>query len=604
MIIFSVYRNKPVLFLQGMDPSIFNACISLLREKKCTYIPRIKAWTFIPYLYESLKDELEDIDEVRFESHQKEQEIQELASPCKPEQELSSREVKPDFSLLNYGPIKGKHPYEDFQVQDITSGLNATRYGFMLGMGTGKSYIISALIAHRWKKWHQVSKVLLITTSIGVWNMYHEIFKFIKDLKEEDVTVVTKDNRDLFNQPGSIFITSYNTFRLICNYYKKELKIKSNIPRKPFLPFSEWLGGKEGMLLLDESHEIAHSTSQRGHYVALHSQYFKYRYLFTGTPADSPDKLYNQFKVLDPWLIQNLSYSQWLPTVANVGNQYSMFAVNSWKEEGVEELNKRFTAHHGIYRNTEDVVELPDHLVKKIYMPMTKEQLFIYQTLVMEDLHANEAVRSIVNKFPFLLLAIDNPFLLIKHEGKFSDRLIQAILKFHDKYMKKWQVIQDVIDDHPNEKGILWCVHPDTITRLAQMYKAYHPITIMGSTKQEERNRLVEEFKKGKSSLLIANINVLNTSLTITEATYQVYVERTYDFIPYEQSTQRIYRIGQKNKVSTYILICDKSLDVLRDKNLSSKGMLVKGLLDKDFLTPDQWKEIFNGSENSDFNYQ
>jgi len=122
---------------------------------------------------------------------------------------------------------------------------------------------------------------------------------------------------------------------------------------------------------------------------------------------------------------------------------------------------------------------------------------------------------------------------------------------------------------------------------------------ITGATEQAIRNELLEQFRTNEQNrILIANINVLNTSVTITWATWQCYVERIFGYAPYEQSTKRIYRIGQNKPVTTYIPLYNSSLDILLDRNLDSKDMLVKGLMSKDFLTQEEWAKIFNLSED------
>ena len=129
------------------------------------------------------------------------------------------------------------------------------------------------------------------------------------------------------------------------------------------------------------------------------------------------------------------------------------------------------------------------------------------------------------------------------------------------------------------------------------------PVIITGDIPQEERFELVNQFKTGDHKLLIANITTLNTSATITEATYQIYVERGFTYTQYEQSTRRIYRAGQDKDVKSYILIYDESLDVMLDKNLSSKGLLVEGLMKKDFLTGKQWITLFNAKESDNLDF-
>ena len=325
--------------------------------------------------------------------------------------------------------------------------------------------------------------------------------------------------------------------------------------------------------------------------------------MFSGTPADNPEKLYSQYKILDPWLTGNLTFGQWKEKMAYLGDRFSPYSIREWKKDELEKLNKKFTSGYGSYFKTEDLIELPEYLEKRIYVDMQPKHRALYEEVIMQDLVAQGAVRDVVNRFPFMSLALDNPFLLEKHNEKFDDNLNRMISSFKDSYLEKFNAIDEILEDHQKEKGILWVVHPSTAEKLMKRYEKYNPICITGETNQNDRFTLVEEFKKGNHSLLIANITCLNTSVTITEATFQIYVERTYNFATYEQSTFRIYRHGQTKDVESYILIYNKSLDVLLDKNLSSKGMLVQGLVSKDFLTQEQWKTIFNAVEEDNLNF-
>ena len=120
------------------------------------------------------------------------------------------------------------------------------------------------------------------------------------------------------------------------------------------------------MLLLDESHEIANPSSYQGAYVQLHSSFFDYRYLFTGTFADKPEKMYNQLKTLDPYLVHNLSYTEWLDEYAYLGTRYSQFAIREWKKHKLEELNETMRRYYISEYATEDVLNLPPHYKKDL----------------------------------------------------------------------------------------------------------------------------------------------------------------------------------------------------------------------------------------------
>lgn len=584
------------LSVLGQTHDLFARIIKTLKANNCAYDKETKLWTTPALKYDVVKSALEDLDIIQ-EFFSAEDFLE--AQNCTSTQIMEKVRRIPDFSIMNYPPVKGLAPHEGFQKEGISKGINRSCYAFYWGMGSGKSYVASALIAHRLYKYHDCAKVVLITSNVGVLNLYHELFKFIKGLDEKKVKIANKDYRNPFDDKETeIVVTSYNSFRLICNYYKAKKKITSASPRKPFLPLEEWSEGKPLMLILDESHNVANSKSQQGNLVMIHAPLFKYRYEFSGTPADKVEKEYSQFRILDPALVWNLSYSDWLDKLANIGNYFSKYAIRSWRKEEVEKQNQRFLKSYGNYYKTTDLVDLPEYFEKRIYVPMSPLHRKIYEELTVTDLQSYGSTRDIVSRFPYLMLGIDNPFLLEKHKNKFGETLNNYLSKFKEKDLAKFEVIEDIILDHEGEKGIVWAIHPDTLHRLEKRFEKYNPVCITGETPQEVRFQMVEDFRKKKEhKLLIANIMCLNTSVTITEATYQIYTERSFDFTTYDQSTARAYRIGQTKNFSSYLLMYDRSLDVLLDKSLKNKGTLVQGLVSKGFLTNEQWKTIFNCTE-------
>lgn len=586
---------------------LFNAIINHLKHERFRWDPQEKKWFGPAYKLNDVKDYLEEKDTVNCSIT--DDEIMEILAG-KPEMKIEKVRRVPDFSLMNYPPMLGKHPNEAFQKNGVSLGINRSRFFYAWQQGTGKSYLESCLIAHRLYKYHDVGKVLFVTSSIGVRNLKHELLKFIKGLSEDKILVGSKDCRNVFDneyQDKDIIICSYNTFRLICDYYRKQFKIKSQKPRKPFLPLEYWLNGQKGMLILDESHEASNINSQRGYLINLHSVAFEYRYLFSGTPFDKIEKTYSQFNILDPWLVYNLTYSQWLSRHALLGTYFSASAIRGWKKDEIEKMNKRFLKLHGNQYDAKDVIDLPDFYEIPIYVDMSPYHRNIYERVTVEDLQDNIKngkgdVRSFINRFPYLCLSIDNPYLLEKHRDKLSDDLNEILKHFKPDYMEKLHALDDIIETHKGEQILVWAIHPKTIEIIAERYKDLNPICITGETKEEDRNKLIEEFKTDVTrKLLIGNITTISTSVTMTHVKTQCYFELTFNYTEFAQSERRCYRIGQTQPVTTYILLYDKSLNVLQWKNLQDKGTLTKGLVSKEFLSQEQWQQIYNCSEDTDF---
>ena len=377
------------------DYPLFLQIKSIVKNLKFVWNPNSKEWAGSPYKYDELIENLSDIDMIEDQVDKKA--LNDITAGI-PEQEFENTRRIPDYSLMNFPPMEGKGDNKNFQDEGIKKGINRSRYAYFWEMGTGKSYIASAIIAHRLLKYHDVKKVLFLTTSIGVRNLKYELKKFIKDLDISRVSIGDKNNRLPFKEDVDIVISSYNSFRLICDAYRKEKGIDSQRPRKPFLPLEEWFNGGEGMLILDESHEIMNKSSQRGHLVNLHAKSFKYRYLFSGTPADQPEKLYNQLTVLDPWLTYGLSFEAWKDKMAYIGTRFSQYAVREWKQEELEKSNKRFLEKHGNFFKSKEVIDLPEYIERKIYLDMKPYHRDLYQKVVMEDFRDN--INKNKTKFP------------------------------------------------------------------------------------------------------------------------------------------------------------------------------------------------------------
>ena len=654
MIRFSLEKSTICIKFIDVTGIQFSQAVAVAKQLYCKWDSKRYIWTASASRFDAIRDAFSEIDILDQTFSQEELEEATAIAP-----ELSAEKTRriPDYSLLRFPPITGKHPNENFQREAISKGINRSRYAYFYDMGTGKSYIASAIIAHRLYKYKDVRKVFFITSSIGVRNLKDELVKFIKDLDINRVAIADKNNRLPFVDDVDIVITNYNTLQLLdeayANAYKKisslirhleeskrektqnsikeelvyicrafQIDISADIDTESFLKaiksyfrksgklikaanlekaIKGWLNGGEGLLLLDESHQLANPLSNRSKIAVKFSENFKYRYLFTGTPADVPVKLYNQFKILDPWLVYNMGFSEWKEKMAYLGTPFSSSAIRGWKKEELEKSNNRFLRLHGNYLSANDVLDLPDFFEKRIPIEMTPSHRYIYEESVSSILASAKNNQDMVNAFPYQLLSVDNPSLLARHLDRFPEGLQHAIAGFRLDDLEKMKVLDDILADHPDEKILVWAIHPDTIKYICERYKKLNPLYVIGDTAQEERNNIVNAFKKdSKHRMLIANITTLATSVTLSpECHIQVYMERGFQFDQYSQSQRRIFRIGSEQPAITYIPIYKRSLDYLVDKNLSSKGLLVKGLVSREFISQEEWRKIYNMSEDT-----
>lgn len=612
----------------------FRDLIDHLKCEGCRWSPSLKRWTLNVSKFDNFVQSCINFGDTPEISVYTEREIQKYYDNLK-ELKTCRRFFKQE--LLNFPPLKGKHPYEDYQIQDIMRGLCQNRFLFHHEMGLGKSYILTALIEHK-RFYGDLYKCLIFSSPIGTRNLKDELILHGKNMRDDDILLLTSssklkyEDRDIFNTskyPQSIIIMTYDTLKTISNYYydlkhatkKNEHPSSSVNYNKNPMPIKEWLEGKPGGLFLDENHYIGIHSSRRTNIINMIVPYFEQRFEFTGTLADKYEKLYEPAKILDPFLVEGMDYNTWVSKYNEVGNKYSQYAINpqKWRLDLLEVFNKTMMKDYCSKRTMSDCLDLPlNYEVPVIYTDMSPIQRRIYERF--SNFTANEQAKianesnssfsdKMLNLFQYLQQAVDNPSCLLKSKRFefFPEDLKQDIKNFdYNRDFSKIEIVDDIIKERTDEdrqKGIIWCFHPETIYVLQERYKKYNPVIISADLKMSERVPTIKNFLKDeKSKLLIASINVMNTSVTCVECKYEVYVEKTYNFTVYTQSRGRIYRPQQKDITRSYSVRYKNSIDNLQEMNLKSKGETLNSLFNQKYISENTWKKLFS-LHKADFSF-
>ena len=544
--------------------------------------------------------------------------------------ELKRSTVRRAFSpsLMAFQPLKGIGEYEDFQRVDIQRALNQNRFLFNWEMGLGKSYATVALFDHL-RHYGCIEKAVLLTSGIGTYNLKNELLKFSKSLNDEDI-LVCKNSKEARkaklstlvgrDSPHKILITTYAVFKMMASDFFKEAtgkKATSKNRKIPSIPFDQW-SGLPLALFLDESHNLGNPKSQQSKCVEAHKKYFEYIYEFTGTFADKYEKMYQQMKILDSSLVGGKNFNAWVLEYGDIGTKWSEYDPNpkAWKIGKLAELNEKLMTFYSAKRKMDDCLSLPtDYEVPAFTLPMGKKHRELYKYFIQSELErmkeeatvtGKSVLSMVLNQFAWLQSACENPAVLrnTSQFENFPDALKKLIdsfdyVKDNDKVALMDEILTERVDEEC-ERGIVWCAHPATVAILAEHYKKYNPVVVTSET--EDKFGEVDKFKKDpKRKLLITSIFVLNSSVTLTEAKFNLYAERCFNYTIYSQSRGRIHRPGKTSITRTYHMVFDKSTDALLDANLRQKGEMINRLLSKDFFSDAEWKDIFNFKSGADF---
>ena len=317
--------------------------------------------------------------------------------------------------------------------------------------------------------------------------------------------------------------------------------------------------------------------------------------------------------ILNKALVQGKDYNSWLQDYNQVGNRWSKYAVNpnKWYLDRIGELNKVLMQKYGSKKKMIECLDLPPNIeVPTLWIDMSPKQRKIYEYLSVymleklkreAELEGTTMAQKGQTLFPFIQLAVDNPSCLLRSEKfvDFPEELQKMVRDFdYSKDFAKLDIVDDIVEENSDElgyKGILWYIHPDTEKELTKRYAKYNPVIINADLPREERFAKIDEFLHNpKEKLIIASIKIMNTSVTLVECTYEVYVEKTFNYTEYKQSRGRIWRPGQKEVTRTYTIRYNNSIDNLQEINLATKGETINSILNKDYISHDVWKKLFN----------
>lgn len=279
----------------------------------------------------------------------------------------------------------------------------------------------------------------------------------------------------------------------------------------------------------------------------------------------------------------------------------------------IGELREAIQKHMLRRLKKDKLKDLPDVAFKTIPIEMSSKQWTLYRAVkkeIMEDLKDTSLRRipSALAKLLRLQQVTDSPA-LIGGENK------SAKLDALD------EMLEELIDDG-NNKVIVFSRFREMVEVMKERYEKYNPAVIHGDVdangktensairalksrigkveweqldeaikrkmvEQEmtsERQLEVYKFQKDPTcKLFIGCAPACREGLTLTAATHVIFLDCEWSPAYVEQSFSRAHRIGQKNAVTVYYLVCSGTIDEYVQKVLARKESMAQTMLDEGF---------------------
>lgn len=323
------------------------------------------------------------------------------------------------------------------------------------------------------------------------------------------------------------------------------------------------LDGEIDMCVADEIHKMKNPSSQqsKGFLKCLP----KCRIAMTGTPLmNNPLDLY----IILKWLGYEAH------SFYSFKNHYCvMGGFNGYDVIGYQNMDQLTEQFRNIMlrRLKANVLDLPEKIYVDDIVDMTDKQTLIYNE-VKNDIkaHIDQVTLDAVNPLSALI------------------RLRQAtgytgILSSEIKESAKLDRTEDIVEEAVanGDKCIIFSNWTQMTEAIIDRLGAYNPALITGNTKDNDRTEQQDKFMNDDTcKVIVGTIGAMGTGLTLTAGSTVIFLDEPWNKALFDQAVDRAHRIGTKNNVTIYSIMCRDTIDERIHDLIYKKGQMSDAIVD------------------------
>jgi len=155
------------------------------------------------------------------------------------------------------------------------------------------------------------------------------------------------------------------------------------------------------------------------------------------------------------------------------------------------------------------------------------------------------------------------------------------------------EIVESILET--DEKIVIVDYYKESLYKLKEMLGDVAGLHT-GDQSVEERNEIVESFqdKNGKLKVFLGSIQTCNYGLTLTAASKLFIITLPYSVGEYDQVSDRLHRIGQKNAVNIYPLIFRDTVDEITYWAIENKRTEIMKVLDNEEYVSEVQESVLN----------
>lgn len=473
-------------------------------------------------------------------------------------------------------------PYEH-QIECFNYGLQYDR--FLLGdeMGLGKTkQVIDIAVAKKLQKGYKHCLIICGVNGLK-WNWKNEVAihsdedAYILGQRSQKNKLVLGSNLDKLADLSDIdklpyfIITNIETLRYkewTGEYTKMRNGKKVKVYR---YPITERLSELNiDMIAFDECHKAKNPDSEQGQQLLKLSA--STMIAMTGTPLmNAPMDLF----IILKWLgYEKHSFYSFKNHYCVMGG-YGGYEVVGYKN--LAELQERLNEIM-LRRRKDEVLDLPEKTYIDEYVEMTDKQRKIYNEVTMDVKSNIDQIKTATNPLAELIRM---------RQATGYTGILSSTIQESAKLDRMEELVEEAVSN--NKRVVIfsnWTQMTDVIyDRLVSKYRVAQ---ITGETKDNLRDALVKAFQQKEYDVMIGTSGALGTGLTLTAGTVEIFLDEPWNKALKEQCVDRCHRIGQKQNLTIYTLMCKDTIDQRVHELVEKKGAIADALVDGDITKADK----------------
>ena len=398
-------------------------------------------------------------------------------------------------------------------------------------MGLGKTLQIITLILSE-KRVDSMPSLVIAPTSL-LYNWKEEVQKFAPELKVKLISGQQGERleqlKEMCDSEMDIVVTSYGMIKRDIQVYEKM---------------------KFEYCFIDEAQHIKNPNTLNAR--AVKRIKAKGYFALTGTPIENT--------LSELWSIFDFIMPGYLHTHHKFTNQFEVPIVRHGDQKALNDLGMHIKPFI-LRRMKKDVLkELPKKIESKMSNEMTVDQAKVYAAYMMQ---AKREFEDEMNTKGFQKSHIKILSLLTRlrqiccHPSLFIDNYTGGSGKL-DMLM---EILEDAIGG--GHRILLFSQFTSMLSiikdKLSSTNMTYYYLD--GSTKSEDRIKLVNSFNSGEKDIFLISLKAGGTGINLTGADMVIHYDPWWNPAVEDQATDRAYRIGQKNSVQVFKLITKDTLE-------------------------------------------